>query len=385
MEQLGITRGAAIAINDFLDNCAEIKPGDEVVLAAHIDGAQGGDNLVDPQAIAWIQAAIQARDANPTVMWIDEPFHIHQWRVPPVFMAALKACNVFINHSFDLTIEELKSIQEAATEHNVTLCRNFATTPGLLNSPWAQTPYELVSEIRYQACVPFGGGNVPFELKDEHGTCLEGTVAPPNHPRFPTYTRRRNEGPGYRPFPEWIFPPINIRDTSGTVVFDRMLAWWARYIGISPYFDNPIKLSIENNIITKIEGGREAEAMESFLSEMKERLGEGVYGVNTFHYGINPQATMRKDQCPNKLIRSYIDHSNSCNFHIHIGKPPATEKYPYVLHCTADIRKPTLRVGDALVYDNGHLTTLENPEVLKVAAKYPDRPGLPAKTESCNL
>ena len=54
---------------------------------------------------------------------------MHDWRVPPVFMAALKACNVFINYSFDFTIEELKSIQDAATEHNVKLCRNFATTP----------------------------------------------------------------------------------------------------------------------------------------------------------------------------------------------------------------------------------------------------------------
>ena len=261
MEAIGITRGAAIAINDLLDNCAEIKPGDEVVLAAHIDGLYGGDNLVDPQAIAWIQAAIQARGANPSILWIDEPAKMHAWRVPPVFMATLKASNVFINHSFDLTIEELKTIQDTATECKVTLVRNFATTPGLLNSPWVQTPYELVSEIRYQACVPFGSGGMPFQITDDRGTHIEGTVAPPTHVRFPTYTRRRNEGPGYRPFPEWVFPPINIKDTSGTVVFDRMLSWWSRYIGISPVFKDPIRLTIEKNRITKIEGKDEAEAL----------------------------------------------------------------------------------------------------------------------------
>src|SRR4030065_290797 len=106
MGSIGIPRGAALAINDLLDTCAEIKPGDEVVLAAHVDGVVGGDNLVDPQAIAWIQAAIQSRGANPSILWIDEPAKLHAWRVPPVFMAALKASNVFINHSFDLTIEE---------------------------------------------------------------------------------------------------------------------------------------------------------------------------------------------------------------------------------------------------------------------------------------
>jgi len=144
---MGITRGAALAISDLLDNCLEIKPGDEVVIASHIDGLYGGDNLVDTQSVAWIQAAIQARDANPSVLWIDEAAKVHNWRVPPVFMAALRASKVFINNSFDLTIEELKIIQETATECGVTLGRNYATTAGLLNSAWVQTPYELVSEV----------------------------------------------------------------------------------------------------------------------------------------------------------------------------------------------------------------------------------------------
>jgi len=77
MDVVGITRGAALAINDLLDNCLGVKPGDEVVIASHIDGLYGGDNLVDPQAIAWIQAAIQARDANPSILWIDEPAKMH--------------------------------------------------------------------------------------------------------------------------------------------------------------------------------------------------------------------------------------------------------------------------------------------------------------------
>jgi len=232
VEHAGITRGAALVINDLLDNCCEIKPGDEVVIAAMNDGTQGGDNVVEPTAISWIQAAVQARNANPTILWFDEPAKIHNWRIPPVFMAALKASDVFINCSFDLTIEELKEIQNAATENNVTLCRNFVTTAGLLNSPWAQTPYELQCEIRYQATLPFGTGGMPYEITDPNGTHIEGTILPPSHPRFPTYSRRRNEGPGYRPFPEWVFPPINLGGTNGVVVFDRMLSWWSRYIGI---------------------------------------------------------------------------------------------------------------------------------------------------------
>jgi hypothetical protein len=376
MNQVGITRGAAIAINDLLDNCAEVKPGEEVVLVAHVDGLYGGDNLVDPQAIAWIQAAIQSRRANPTIIWIDEPAKPHNWRVPPVFMAALKASNVFINNSFDLTIEELKIIQETATEFNVKLVRNFATTPGLLNSPWVQTPYELVSEIRYQACVPFGSGGMPYQITDDRGTHIEGMIAPPSHPRFPTYTRRRKEGPGYRPFPEWVFPPINVKNTSGTIVFDRMLSWWSRYIGISPVFRDPIRLTIENNKITKIEGKDEAEALRRFLKSMESKLGDSVYNFPEIHSGVHPQAIVAPQQCDHPLIRRIVDHSDACNIHFHIGAPWPTEKYPYWLHITGDLREATWKVGDHLIHDRGHLTALDHPKVKEIAEKYPDRPGL---------
>jgi hypothetical protein len=376
MEAVGTTRGAAIAINDLLDNCLEVKPGDEVVIASHVDGMYGGDNLVDPQAVAWIQAAIQARDANPSILWIDEPAKMHHWRVPPVFMAALKACKVFINNSFDLTIEELKIIQETATEYGVTLGRNYATTPGLLNSPWVQTPYELVSEIRHQACIPFGKGGMPYEITDDKGTQIKGMVAPPNHPRFPTYTRRRNEGPGYRPFPEWVFPPINVTDTSGTIVFDRMLSWWSRYIGISPVFKDPIRLTIKDSKITKIEGGEEAAALRRFLKTMEPKLGQDAYNFPEIHSGVHPQAVVAPQQCSHPLIRRVVDHSDACNIHFHIGAPWPRPEYPYWLHITGDLRTATWKVGDHLIHDRGHLTALDHPKVKTIAEKYPDRPGL---------
>jgi hypothetical protein len=72
-----ITTGMASAINDLLNNCVEIKPGQEVVLLAHTDGLHGGVNLVDPRVISWLQAAIKYRGANASILWIDEPFTAH--------------------------------------------------------------------------------------------------------------------------------------------------------------------------------------------------------------------------------------------------------------------------------------------------------------------
>ena len=376
---VGIPKEAVIAINDLLDHCAEIQPGQEVLLLAQIDGLYGGDNLVDKEAISWIQAAVQMRGANASVLWIDEPAEPHAWRFPPVVKAALSASDVFINHSFDFTFEEIMEFKQFIWNEKKLYIRNFATTAPLLCSTWAQTPQELVNEIRYQSALPIQEG-LNWQLTDDNGTHLEGKILPAynaGHPWFTSYSVRREEVGYYRPWPEWVHTPVRLADTSGIFIFDCMLSWWSRYIGISPYFNKPIRLVIENGRIIKIDGGEEAEALQRFLASMEERLGEGVYDFNALHFGVHPQARVASHQCPNLLYRRLIEHSHSSNIHVHIGAPEAVpETYPYWMHVTGDIRTATFKVGDTLVHDRGHLTALDNPAVKAIAVKYPDRPGL---------
>jgi hypothetical protein len=375
---MAITRGAATAINDLLDNCAKIKAGQEVLLLAHIDGLYGGDNIVDEQAVSWIQTAVQSRKANATILWIDEPAVAHAWRLPPVVRAAIKASDVLINHSFDIVIEENLGFRELCySKKNFIMARNFATTGPLLCTNWAQTPYELVSEIRYQSLVHFIEG-LSWKLTDDNGTYLEGKIASPttDHSWSMPYLTRREEFGAYRPWPEWVHTPIRVADTNGIFVFDCMLSWWSRYIGISPYFDEPIRLTIKDNTIIKIEGGRESDALSSFLAHMRGRLGERVYDFDHFHSGVHPQAIIAPHQCASVHYRRVIEHSHSSNIHFHIGGPPAKPDYPYWMHITGDIRTATFQLGNTLLHDRGYLTALDHPKVKEIAAKYPDRPGL---------
>lgn len=373
-----IPRAAAISINDLLDHAARITPGQDVVLIAHSDGLYGGDNLVDKEAVSWIQTAIQLRGANASVLWIDEPAELHHWRFPPVVKAAMRAADVSILHSFDITFEEIVELKQFVFNEGIRLVRNFATTAPLLCTEWAQTPHELVSAIRYQAALLIVDG-ADWQLSDPNGTSLEGKIQPAlneNHPWFPRYAITREEGHGYIPWPEWVVPPIRLDETNGVFVFDCMLSWWSRYIGISPCFSDPIRLAITDGKITKIEGGHEAEALREFLSSMRQRLGDGVYDFNCLHFGVHPQASVAPHVCPNTLYRRMIEHSHSSNLHAHIGAPAPTADYPYWVHCTGDIRQPTFKVGDALILDDGRLTVLDSPVVKAIADKYPGRPGL---------
>ena len=136
----------------------------------------------------------------------------------------------------------------------------------------------------------------------------------------------------------------------------------------------PIALTIENNRIVDVKGKDEAEALRRFLADMSIRLGDHVYDFSVFHFGVHPHAKVAPHQCPNNLHRRAIEHSHTCNLHAHIGMTPAHSDYPYWLHCTADIRKPTLKVENALVHDRGRLLALDHPGVKAIADKYPGRP-----------
>ena len=64
---------AAVAINDMLDCCAVVKPGQHVLILAAIEGLHGGRNLVDEQTVFWIRSGMQGRGAHTTVIWTDMP------------------------------------------------------------------------------------------------------------------------------------------------------------------------------------------------------------------------------------------------------------------------------------------------------------------------
>jgi len=279
----GIPKGAVIAIKDMLDNCALLKPGQEVVILADIDGLYGGDNLVDQEAVSWIQQAVTYRGANASVLWINEVAKPHAWRFPPVVKAAAGASDLIINNSFDIVHEELTDLKHFFREPGMktTYLRNFAVTAPLLCTPWAQTPYELVSEIRYQAALSITVG-AHWQLTDPNGTHLEGMI---NHTTNPRDWRDPNAKPySYavprdenKAFPEWLTRPIKVSSVNGVFIFGRMLSWWSRYIGISPIFNKSIRLTIENSRITKIEGGDEADRLTLFLAAIQtEELSDNI-------------------------------------------------------------------------------------------------------------
>jgi hypothetical protein len=190
---------AAVAINDMLDCCAVVRPGQNVLILAAIDGLHSGRNLVDEQTIVWIQAGVQARGAHPTVIWADMPSRPNviwpdiptpetAWKIPPIVKAAMKGADLLINHISDLSSEEhLKEFPELLKELKLPMVRNMATTTGLLMSDWARTPHDLIAEIRYRMAELIKPDET-WSVTHPNGTHLEGKVGAPGRGGEPTPT-----------------------------------------------------------------------------------------------------------------------------------------------------------------------------------------------------
>ena len=362
---------AAIAVADLLDNCARVQPGQHILLLCAVDGLHGGRNLVDEEAISWIQHGIQQRRAHATVLWTDMPPHpevywsrtsdaVPAWDFPPVVKAAMGAADLLITHLVDYWTEG--ELRDSRTPNYL---YNMATTSRLLASNWAFTPWELVAEIRVQAAAMVTAG-APWTISHPNGTEVRGTVGRLN----PRYGDLR-----HGPFPEGVFPSLPTVGAEGVLVFDTTGPHWARHIGLPCQFSAPVRMTLEEGKVKDIRGGAEADTLRDFFKALSHHLGDAAYAMRGFHGGAHPNAKVSEHECPDSYYRAFIEHHGAHSVHFHLGNSHLAQDYPFNVHVSAEVQGATVRIGENTVYENGRLTAFDHPEVLKVAARYPDRPG----------
>jgi len=366
-----IPHSAAIAISDMLDNCARVQAGQHILLLAAVDGLHGGRNLVDEQAIAWLQTGIQQRGAHATVMWADMPIHpdvywsrdsneVPAWELPPVVQAAMGSADLVIGHLADLWTEgELK-------ERPAKFLYNMATTGRLLGSAWGLTPWELAAEIRVRAAAMIKEG-APWTITHPNGSQVRGTVGK----LTPNYGTLR-----HTPFPEGVFPSLPTVGAEGTLIFEATGPHWARHIGLPCQFSAPIHLTLESGKVKEIRGGEEADVLRDFLKALSHHLGDSAYEMRGWHGGAHPHARVSEQECPDPMYRAFVEHHGAHSMHFHLGNSHMAKDYPFNVHVSAELQGATVKVGDNVVYEHGRLTAFDHPEVRKIEARYPGRPGV---------
>jgi hypothetical protein len=410
--QVGIPEAAWNFLSDMVDNVVDMNDSrKEVVILAHKDGLYNGENLIDEEAVSWVSTAFTSRGHRVSILWVDDPQRVHEWRYPPIVKKAVEGADLLINTSWQMPVEEIADFRQHIEESHrgdfnrignphfplhpdkqpkdctdydsgTWFVRLFPVTANLMLTKWAQTPSELVNMVRHISSEPFMALDEPtlFVMTDPNGTHLEGyTVNPTKREGIPgmPYDSWRKDASHYLPIPEWVHPPINCTKINGELYFNCMLPWWSQYIGIEAYWGETIKVIVENSRMVAIEGGIEAKKLVAFLKEMETKVGDKIWLFDTFHFGIHPNAFVTKYECSHDIYRRTIEHSCCNNVHWHIGSAGGRPDYNFYPHITGDIRECTLKVGDKLVYDRGWLCCQDDPRLQEIMKKYPGRPGIP--------
>ena len=347
--------------------------------STHIAVLEGADkfglNKCDPEIIELLVQGVHERGAVPEVIAAKSKGEPGRPLMPEEFLYALRACDVFVNCTYDITWEEFRDLKDEGNARGVTVCRNFLNTVELLKTPWAHTSYKLLSEIRYQATKPFGTGGQKYTLKSSDGTDISGRILPPQKKKNGENTvveyamYRTEQSGGYRPFPEWICPPISIGDTEGVVVFSKTHNWWADYLGIDCNFTEPAVATIEKGMVKAVKGGKEAGVIWSFMKSLEPFYGEEAFRFRAFHVGVNPVAQETAEMLRNKRLKRLVDHTDTGTVHVHICELPRCEQFPYRVHLTADLNDADLCIGDEYIVRKGHMAALDSEPVRDLAQK----------------
>lgn len=358
-------------VNDMLDKCGHIQAGHNVLIVAAMDGLAGGHNIVDREVVDLIFNGALRLKAKPSVLWLDmsQDYGADKVAVPSIMEHALKGADIVVCLVQDLSWEENSDFRDMLRAAKVPVIRQMATTIGMLSSPWAQMPYEIVAQIRFVTGSMMRPG-AKFSITHDNGTNIEGTIAlPPQSSSFRSFVQRRNTDL-YRPFPEGVYVPMSTETVDGELVFESLMPIAADYVGLPFKFKQGIKLTVKDRMVRKIDGGAEAKALDKFLAAAAKEYGDDVYCASGFHGGVHPYAILSPDTCPSEGYREFIEHHHISSVHFHLANSVKRRDNHHRLQFTCEVRGTTFKVDGKDVLSKGNASVLRDPSVLEVAARY---------------
>lgn len=139
-------------------------------------------------------------------------------------------------------------------------------------------------------------------------------------------------------------------------------------------FSKPFKITVENNRMVHFEGGPETERYRIFFESLVPHLGDDAWNLSSLHAGIHPKAKLYEAPQRNPDAYHRIVHNHTSVMHFHMGgsKLAKDYDYPYMFHISNEIENATVYYDGEKLYDNGHLTVLDDPELRQFAAKHGD-------------
>lgn len=356
----GLIEGARNCVLEY----GEIGPGTNVLILNEI-------GKVDHLAVQAVALVAEEAGANVSILYT-QTLPKSWWEdVPPIVLAAFEAADVVIHNHYTIGRPN-KPIHKAMFEKGVVMVRNYGSNATILGSDWATFPRELYNAIELRLGEQLLNAK-SYRVTDAAGTDISGECTGAVSHRQSTQVVSRSP---YRHFPPGVHVPIRSHHASGIIAMVNTYPRGARLWGLpETIFDHPVRLTVEDNWVTNIEGDYEAELMKKAFEFIASEgtVGKDAYRVTSWHNGMHHQAFSPISSNEDADLWHGFLHHHTAFFHFHVGLDPSEDTgSQYMTHLQATCLNATIWLDGEKVLENGRLTLLSDPDLREMAAKYGD-------------
>lgn len=333
--------------------CANVQKGENVLILT------GNSGFADPLVVEAIALASQEAGADVTVASARE-FDPRVEEPPKIIQAAFfNADTVFSITPGEATLH-CRTGRMALMEYGAKLIPVVANTAELLASEWAKFPTEIYWAIIRKVYNQVTSGKT-IHVKSPKGTDCFAEISHHELMGFSSDEKGipcpPKPGDGmFTMFPLGVLGMIPQPPAYGILVFDALL-------GIKGHLREPIRVTMEKQYITNIDGGSEARWFQNLISSKKQKGIEADFWIEIM-WGLNPKASIERGLELLHLRESETTR-RAGTLHFGVGKSGSGFHWDGVL-----VEPFSVYIDNEPMIENGRLTALDDPEVRAVAKEF---------------
>ncbi len=335
---------------------AIVHPGDNVMVL--VDNNDFADPLV-AEAMA-----IASREAGADVVCAVTPeFEPRVEEPPEIIKRAFRGASALFHITEHEATIHSRNARVAMIEYGMKAIPIIANTAELMSSEWARFPIELYWAIARKVHEKVETGK-RIRVTSPNGTDISAGINPSHVMGIQRDITGRpgpvGKGDGeFSMFPTGVYGLHPNSPASGTIVYDALL-------GFKGLVKEPVRLTVEDQWLTGIEGGEEARWLKNLIAEKKR---QGVDDADYFAeimWGLNPKASLEQglqmiDKREGQLTR------RAGTLHFGLGKGGRGFHWDGVL-----VKDFSVFIDNEPIIQNARLMALDDPEVREIARKYGD-------------
>jgi hypothetical protein len=327
---------------NLLLNCAEVEPGDSILLV----GEQSESAYFDPKLCDDIAQVAQSLGVEASIILARPVSDASQF--PQCINDAMLEVDKTI--FFSRLGDQVRFI-ESPGECKKIMC--YTLTRKHLGSPFASVNFKTMKKI-HDLLTGKIIESKRYRIESDCGTHLDSEII---HGRQSTTSAVTEFTVDL--FPVMIFPPVNFCKLSGQIVLRDFLISSSvhKYSDSVFLLNSPIVARIENSRMVAFEGDNsEIKKLKFQLQRAAQITGGDAYALNSWHTGINPYTFFDGDPYSDLELWGTVAYGSPRYTHIHAaGKNPGD--------LSIHLFDATISFDDELFWDSGKFVYLDRPEV----------------------